>query len=308
MRTAIASIAFTVSLSAFAQCPPEASLFFGNGMFNPESSARESLKQLSLRIKEAENWKRSRSYLAYNYDEAAVYQLLEVLEQKQGDFDKRFWRWLMDWSDAPSWFQKAIEKLQVKKDMAGFQKYSLSDQIFKYEEELGAERSIVVVAHSQGNFFANNASLFLQSSFYPATSKFKIVSVATPASFVQDDGPYFTLKSDGVIRFIPGALPPNAENSTPSPGLFDHRFVDHYLNSSPTGSKIIEKVQTTFAGLLEQDSKAKVYNAQCWNWFQSLNLDKSKSGECVLRCNTAKNGVGNFMCNTLCESYCSCGD
>lgn len=155
-------------------------------------------------------------------------------------------------------------------------------------------------------FFANSASLVLQAGFYPASRLFKIVSVATPASFVQDDGPYFTLKSDGVIRFIPGALPANIENRIPRPGILDHQFVGHYLNGNPTGSSIVQAIQAVFQNLLSDSKKNREFNSECWDWFKSLNLDKSDQKECVVRCNAAKNSLGNVMCNTLCESYCSC--
>ena len=306
MRKATVSIGLILSLSANAQCPAETTLFFGNGILNSWKSASESLDQLQSRISESENWKRERSHLAYNYDETAAYKLLEVYEQKVGDFDKQFWRWMWDWTDAPSWLQDQVKTLQGQQDLEGLQGYSLSEQISQYEHEMDMDRSIVVVAHSQGNFFANNASLLLQNAFYPATTDFKIVSVATPASFVNDDGPYFTLKSDGVIRWVPGALPPNISNESPNPGLFDHRFVDHYLNGVPTGAKIIDVVQTTFKRLADDAKKDEEYNAECWHWFESLRLPKDESQQCVLKCNVAKNDLSNFTCNQLCEAYCQC--
>ena len=58
-----------------AQCPAESVLFFANGMFNSKESAQNSLTALKNRIKETPNWTRDRSELAYNYDEAAAYQL-----------------------------------------------------------------------------------------------------------------------------------------------------------------------------------------------------------------------------------------
>src|SRR5690606_31530142 len=110
MRTAIGTLVLVLSFEALGQCLPQATLFFGNGMFNSKESAHKSLEALRKKLSETENWKKHRSLVAYNYDEAAVYQLLEVLEQKQGDFDKRFWRWLTNWLDAPEWFQDLIKQ------------------------------------------------------------------------------------------------------------------------------------------------------------------------------------------------------
>lgn len=306
MRKATVAVICCWSLSIQAQCPAESSLFFGNGMFNSRRSANRSLERLSSRINETENWKRERSYVAYNYDESAVYQLLEVYEQKMGDFDKQFWRWMWNWTDAPEWFQDTIKAQQTKQDINGLQGHALSEQHLRYQDEMEVGRSIIVVAHSQGNFFANNSSLWLQNAFYPASTDFRIISVATPASFVEDDGPYFTLESDGVIRWIPSALPPNVANISPKPGLFDHQFVDHYLDGTPTGAKIVSTVQATFKRLADDAKKADGYNADCWRWFESLNLPKNDSQECVMKCGTTMVDFSNFMCNTQCEAYCRC--
>ncbi len=304
---ALISVSVAWTLAVHAQCPSETSLFFANGMFNSKKSAYNSLDHLTKHLNETENWNRERSYLAYNEDENAAYQLLEVYEQKSGDFGKTFWRWMWDWSAAPDWFKDSMKAAMVKQDLDGLQGYNLSDHVFRYEEQMDLDRSIVVVAHSQGNFFANNASLILQNDYYPAATQFRIVAVATPAGFVNDDGPYFTLKSDSVIRLVPAALPPNMVNESPKPGFFDHRFVDHYLDGRPTGQKIIDAVQSTIKSLADETKKNDSYNAECWAWFESLSIPpKTDSRECVLKCNVAKNNFSTFSCNQLCEAYCQC--
>ena len=304
---AVVSVLLAWTCITQAQCPAETSLFFSNGMFNSKQSANDSRRNLEMRLSETENWKRSRTYLAYNEDENAAYRLLEVYEQKSGDFGKTFWRWMWDWSAAPDWFKDSMKAAMAKQDLHGLQGYELSDHVIRYEGQMDLDRSIVVVAHSQGNFFANNASLILQNEHYPAATQFRIVAVATPASFVNDDGPYFTLKSDGVIRLIPTALPPNMVNESPKPGFFDHRFVDHYLNGQPTGQKIIDTVQATIKSLAEETKKDENYNAECWKWFKSLSISpKTDSQECTLECTIAKNDFSNFSCNQLCEAYCQC--
>lgn len=84
MRSSLLTLIFipTFTFSAAAQCPAETSLFFANGMFNSKKSANDSLKNLKMRLSETANWNYSRSYLAYNENENAAYQLLEVYEQK----------------------------------------------------------------------------------------------------------------------------------------------------------------------------------------------------------------------------------
>lgn len=84
-----------------AQCPARTSLFFANGMFNSRRDAERSRDELSKRLSETDSWRKKRTYVAYNYDEGAIYQLLEVYEQKMGDFDIKFWKLFWDWADAP---------------------------------------------------------------------------------------------------------------------------------------------------------------------------------------------------------------
>ena len=289
-----------------AHCPSRATVFFGNGMFNSFDEAQKSLDALVARVSETENWKRSWSDVAYNFDEPAVYQLLEVLEQKSGDLDKRFWRWFWDWSEAPDWFRNIIKARMLYEEKNGHQRYSLGSQLIRYQKELMKDRGVIVVAHSQGNFFANSAALHLAAGMYPVNNFYRVISVATPASFVDGDGPYFTLTSDGVIRWIPGALPPNATNVAPAPGLLDHKFVEHYLQGQPTGEKIVTAVQSTLEGLLRDAKKAQRGWDSCWRWLDSLNLPKNDENECVIRCGTAKMDFSNFSCGSLCETYCSC--
>jgi hypothetical protein len=105
---------------------------------------------------------------------------------------------------------------------------------------------VLIVAHSQGNFFANN---ILEDHYSgPKTLHWdfekksaRLVSVATPSSHVED-GEYTTLQSDGVIRTIPRALPPNSQNTQPSPGRFDHEFVKHYLKGNGAWPQIERQI------------------------------------------------------------------
>ena len=91
---------------------------------------------------------------------------------------------------------------------------------------------MLVVAHSQGNFHANKA--ISTAKFYMHWIKdqesVRLVSVATPASKVENNGSYVSLHSDGVIKYIPLALKPNVHNSVPKPGKFDHEFVKHRMS------------------------------------------------------------------------------
>ena len=98
-------------------------------------------------------------------------------------------------------------------------------------------RKVLLIAHSQGNLYMNNIykSLDEDDKYYV-----KLLSVATPASFVGEEGvisPYVSRNDDVVVLYTnPSSLPP----SNVQPTLFDegffalnHDFIARYLNDPP---------------------------------------------------------------------------
>lgn len=99
--------------------------------------------------------------------------------------------------------------------------------VLTYKREILEGRKVVLVAHSQGNFFANRAYTSLSADEKRSTG---IVSVANPDSAVADGRPYTTLTNDWVIAAIPGALRGNTTNSpNASHDFLHHGFVESYL-------------------------------------------------------------------------------
>jgi hypothetical protein len=87
------------------------------------------------------------------------------------------------------------------------------------------KHNVLLVAHSQGNLFGNKMYEDMPDKY---RTKFRMVSVATPADHVMKSGqtsPYVTASGDPVIGSIPKALPGNVD------GL-GHTFIGTYLNSS----------------------------------------------------------------------------
>jgi hypothetical protein len=113
---------------------------------------------------------------------------------------------------------------------------------------MGGNR-VLVVAHSQGNLYANAAYGNLASKDTVPMDAFGIVSVATPASRVAGGGPYYTLMYDLVISAvqlaIPGTLPGNVTNSVSDSDWKHHSFIDSYLNGDQTGRLIINGALST---------------------------------------------------------------
>lgn len=224
-----------LSLNAFGQdCGRQNSvLVFANGMFNDRIGASESLYHLWSRTN-----RHQKSFqvfaLAFNTNESVLLQLYQVYRHKTVDLNVVFWSGIASLFE--SFSQDEVRKFVS--DVLSEEKARDKDlriQIAQYKTYLKRDWNIVTVAHSQGNFYTLFAFQDLNSSLL------KMISVATPAHKVFSDGPYFTFKSDGVIKYIPKALPPNYEKVLP--GIFDHEFLLDYM--SEKGAEIVEEVIRT---------------------------------------------------------------
>ncbi|MBY0385295.1 hypothetical protein K2X05_09065 [bacterium] len=218
-------------------------------MFNTYSDALMSLLELKKNVGTATNWRKEKSKLVYNpIGFWGGDELLEALLQKKNEFTSQFWYWIFNLEKSPKWFQQIIKNRIQRLELNNLSSVD-SEHMACYGKDLLDGRSIVVVAHSQGNFFTNSSANMLDIQFFPIKSHFKMISVATPASSVTNHGPHFTLLSDGVIKWIPNSLPANSSNTKPTPGIFDHAFIEHYLSGQPTGSNIVNAVHEAFKKL-----------------------------------------------------------
>jgi hypothetical protein len=181
--------------------------------------------------------------LSYNHDEK-IYSLFEVFRQRMGDSAASYWRWLGSLEIAPDWFRSATETMASGYDLAeALVDADLRRHVQRYQNLLMAGNRVLVVAHSQGNLYANAAYGNLASDDRIPLDAFGIVSVATPASRVGGGGPYYTLMYDLVISAVqiavPGTLPGNVTNSVSDSDWKHHSFIGSYLNGDQTGPLII---------------------------------------------------------------------
>ncbi len=226
-------------------CDLSTYVFYGNGMFNSQYDAGRSLVELDDRLRAAgdlpnDGWKFE---LSYNHDEK-IYSLFEVFRQRMGDKAASYWRWLGSLAIAPDWFQDAAEDLANRFDQAeALVDADLRRHVQRYQNLLMGGNRVLVVAHSQGNLYANAAYGNLAGDDRIPIDAFGLVSVATPASRVAGGGPYYTLMYDLVISAVqlavPGTLPGNVTNTVSDSDWKHHSFIDSYLNGDQTGPLIV---------------------------------------------------------------------
>lgn len=249
---------------SFCKFRKRAWLFFGNGIFNTKRQAEYSADILRSRVAfsigkypDLAGVLANKEHIdvAYNIDGNAIDQIIQTYEQKFNSEFQNFWRWLGDFSIAPVEFRNQVTKAILEGD-EGFEERDaeLKEQVAQYSKHLEQEDGVIVVSHSQGNFYSHAAFRLLMQEF-GATVKFKIIPIASPhfqsmSEKLFNGMPYTTLFSDWVIRSVPHHFPPNTKNEPA--GLFDHQFVEHYLNGNHSGPKILSDINCLVSSLIER--------------------------------------------------------
>lgn len=289
------SIVFVTSVANALECKEaQLSPYFGNGMFNSRRDAEASRAELEVKmvgipligVKE-------RIFLAYNVSEKPLEQLLQVTNQKDAEAGRKFWRWLANLSQAPRCFREMAENAGQRVDQEAYQNDDdLRAQVTNYSSDLFDGKVVVVVPHSQGNFYANSAWHLLQQP-EKYKKRFSIVGVATPVTYIAGDGAYSTLTQDKIMwavrREKEGALPANITNSTATGS--GHLFVSDYLNGDVSGPKIMKDLRAAIGKLKSEfggptDSALEYQDESLWPFMRytcMLQSTKPKltDGECI---------------------------
>jgi hypothetical protein len=110
---------------------------------------------------------------------------------------------------------------------------------------LEAGNRVIIVSHSQGNFFANDIFAGITQN----RNGLKIVGVAVPPPLGTTAAPnaqsYVTYNDDWIIKGVPGAAPPNAQHApacglNPICGIGAHLFVEAYWKDGSQGRTKID--------------------------------------------------------------------
>lgn len=239
----------------------DSTIFFGNGVWKPKWQAKIDLgnfENVVSSIYSAEEFQKIDFDLAYNT--TALFGVADLFESFIQDISTdatAFWRSLAGLIPMPTSLQATILNFATLIDKAALlSNQDLSTQVTAYQKSILEGKKVIVVSHSQGNFFANQAHGNLSSS---EKNSFGIVSVANPDSFVAgEDPPIYTTLCEDFIWGIPGALVFNVINNPaecdPSPlttpNVSAHNFIESYLApNSNSESQILSDIVSVRAGL-----------------------------------------------------------
>ncbi|MEP7162457.1 MAG: hypothetical protein ABI747_01700 [Candidatus Moraniibacteriota bacterium] len=176
---------------------------------------------------------------AFNPSPGKLIDLLEALAGIGITNDTAGWRNLLQVDalspEARDVIQKQIRDRILADRLISIDRGVLQGHIDDYKSYIRDGWKVVVVSHSQGNFFANEARASLSDTEKQALA---IVAVATPDNHVEGRTPpdafHVTLFEDNVIELVRQLglitpLGPTLHTSSPEPTTTGHMFVDSYL-------------------------------------------------------------------------------
>lgn len=187
------------------EAPETTRVYFANGMNNSPAAAHQSRRELQGLLTGVPDLAWGSAYLsnvAYNVNEGGVSEMLEAYGQHGQDYE-HFWVWMNHMEMAPQEFQDAYaENMSKFNEDISENDPDLRGHLAQYVRDLKSGKKVLIVAHSQGNFYANNAYRVLLHVAPQYQKSIGIVAVATPSPIVQDGGPYFTDPEDETINWV----------------------------------------------------------------------------------------------------------
>ena len=189
--------------------------------------------------------------LTGNHSGGHLADLFEAFIQSAQSSAAQFWRILAGIEPMPAAFRdKLLEITRAieRADLVGGQ--DIQGQVSAYKKDILEGRKVVLVAHSQGNFFGNAASARLSPT---ELASFGMIGVANPDNFVRAGGPHVTSVTDlviqavraaNLIRGVPLPQPSNVNNGFSLVDKSGHQFVKSYMRrGAPSREMIVAEVR-----------------------------------------------------------------
>lgn len=185
-----------------------AMIYFNNGIKTDLRSAKASAKKLEAVLGPEYSNHALEYSLAYNETSGMAIDLVQATAQSGTQNNRNIIRWLSARNLAPDWFSKWFEIYSTNKSIE-VAKEATSHANFYLNDILDGKK-VIVVSHSQGNFYVNEARELLARQLRGGKmSSFAIYGVAVPADNIGGrPGPYLTNHRD-FIQKVPRSLPAN---------------------------------------------------------------------------------------------------
>lgn len=239
-------------------CPIGLTLFYSNGVLGTVNKTKESLLALKSELTKKTVDTELEGQIFYKpifNPSNGILDFFEAVEQKLNVEETKMWLYISGVEPMPEELKKEFARIAQKRIEESNINQIVRSHVVKYTNELDQGRKIVVVAHSQGNFFANQSYYLIDADLQRS---FGIVAVASPASYVPGGGLHTTITEDLVMASVPGSLEPNVNNfSGYNYGDYTgHGFVESYMhNGTEARNKIISDTLKTYERLYFDSEK-----------------------------------------------------
>lgn len=277
VSVATASVA-PAAINPCSQATLTTSVYYSNGVWNDYAGAMESL----VAVRNAYQNEIARLYpderfhflLAYNYSVDRVRDLEEVFEQKMDEIGAcglNPTQLALLYNDGGSGILTPEQRSVL--DPAFYEvaeRYYVLDQtneayLQKFRSDLLEGRRLLIIAHSQGNLFANRAVATLIEEYSEKADAMGIIGIATPAAqqVVRDSPrfPWFTARDDFVINFLrlkgypvldgdEGVVDNDPGLRDPRDKLSNHSFLPSYFAPGLESRAKIDEAFFWMAGML----------------------------------------------------------
>jgi hypothetical protein len=240
-------------------------------MFNDTDNITVSLNELQKKTEHTFSGYTEIKYsISFNESEAEqggilnfIYELDEVLTQRLDEDEYLFYRWIQGLELIPNWLTEKLEEVIQETNRASYvNDLDLKQHVDAYTHSIEACYQVLVVAHSQGNFYTNSAwdlvysgmrlNQYKQNNF-PSMG---YIAVASPAGHkgsslgkplrLEDYTDYINLKNDWVLNLVGSQysiLTPQFENTSGDTDLIHHSFLNAYLSGNNTGPALLSSIK-----------------------------------------------------------------
>ena len=176
--------------------------------------------------------------VSYNMSQGFIDDILEAFEQ----VTRNEW----DWQAFTTFITVYLTQHNIQEDWQAHIN-DLIRQVDSYKQSIKDGHGVIVIAHSQGNYFTNEAYELLDDWM---KSYFKMMRVATPANHVAGfvvgaiTAPYVTFHND-FINFVITGLPSNRTDTRHHgfPSVAAHDFYESYLKEETTKGDIVRFIE-----------------------------------------------------------------
>lgn len=274
-----------VAISVFShaeaqQCPtpipPGITIVYANGMFTTREAAEDQRRKLEVALKDEVANSVGGAVpiefrLAYNTNETWTDQIVQVATdyvQESAVTILHAFSGIKVPSSVPlsdkinsvisTFTHRAASEADNIQNSKLLRDEDLQEHVAMYRMALLEGRRVVLIPHSQGNFYVNSAYDLVVKSGPSYKDALAAVGLASPVHSIAGGGDYITNSADGVIvplkKIDPFILSPNFDPQPGSVSLFQHWFTD-YVGPQASTTKLTEYVTSRLSTLKAGPSK-----------------------------------------------------